>query len=845
MLENRHEIGDRIENANDDPGRSNRCSKLTLKSRFEFRSGRRGENAAAPPRHHYLRPGPLLAWQLCALAGQVLAVHLGRVGDSGIADYLSISSLAVAFGSAVWALTRPRLTRVTRNIAVGCLAVTPTLMVRATDPLLFTGFDEQLHMRTLVDIISSHRLFEASPVLEVSPLYPGLEAVTVVLYQLGMPPMVAAVTVILVARLVLVAVLCDAVEQLTGSARAGGLAVAVYALSPQFVWFNSQFAYQTLSIPLALAATSLISRARSADKPFGLLGGATVCLLGVAVTHHVTSVLCAAFLLIWTVVERGHARIIVFYGALAAIASTVAWTVVQRRTLEAYFGPIIKDMTTELSGGVRRQVFKDSVGTATPVVDKLLIVEYAAAVSLIGLALFVIFVRWMRRRQYNVHYWSPEILLLAFSLAIPVLLAARVVPKGVEIFTRASSFLFLPMSFVLVLCLVRLDWWQMAPWLERPPTIQSYIWEMMSEPDAPEPVDLGAEFRPEWTRRRTAAEFLVVVLASTVFLGGYVLGSGPSWQRLPGPYLPSADSRAMDPENLAAVEWAGRELPPGTPIGADRVSSVLLAARAQLWPVYEGQGGVKTPELYVAQDWGPAETDLASALKIRYLYVDRRLADNLPPWGFYFFENEIGAGQQLTDAQLTKFDRVPGIKLVYRHGPVSIYDLKGLGLSEFWYRGVSPAPVVRPVDQLAVGLVVGLLLAWVIRSRRIWPRIAEQASNLRRSFGPALTAAVILASVCLTSILLLMAHVWLTPLVVLSTALVVVLANPYRAVSLLRRRAASLTWRRVAGAGLVVVPLAVVITLSILDAASQDITEVRQILDDPKAVHISPNSLQG
>ena len=187
---------------------------------------RSGGAVAAEPAVPTLRSYRLLAWQLCALAGQVSAVHLARLGHRAAADTLSNVSMAVVFGSVLWVLTRPQLTRVARNVAVGCLAVTSTLMARATDPLLFTGFDEQLHMRTFADIIASHRLFQPNPVLEISPRYPGLETVTAVFYQIGLPPMLAAVTVILVARLVLVFVLCDAVEHLTKSSRAGGLAVA-------------------------------------------------------------------------------------------------------------------------------------------------------------------------------------------------------------------------------------------------------------------------------------------------------------------------------------------------------------------------------------------------------------------------------------------------------------------------------------------------------------------------------------------------------------------------------------------------------------------------------------------
>lgn len=760
----------------------------------------------------------LLAWQIAALAGQVGAVHLSRQGHSAVADALSNVSMATVFGSVVWVLTGPHLTRRTRNLAVACLAVTPALMSRATDPLLFTGFDEQLHMRTLEDIISSHHLFEANPVLEISPRYPGLEAVTVLLHELGLPVMVAALAVILLARVVLVAVLCDAVEQLTESVRAGGLAVAVYAVSPQFVWFNSQFSYQTLSIPLALATVSLLGRARHADNPLPLFGGATVCLFGVAVTHHVTSFLCTAFLMVWTLSERGPARIRVAYGALASIAATVAWAIVQRATLEQYFGPMLNDMASELTGGVRRQAFEDSAGTATPLPDKILLLYYAAALSMTALTLLILTIRWQRARQHDLYYWNPQLLVLALSLAIPVLLAARIVPKGVEIFTRSSSFLFLPLSFVVVNYVRRLDWWHVA------------LGDRPAHEIGPSPSK----------RQRVSAHLVAVVLLSGVFLGGYVLGSGPAWARLPGAYMPAADSRSMDPENLAAVEWAGQELPRGSRIGADRVSATLLAAEAGLWPVYEGLDGVKTPELFVADEWGLRETDLASALKIRYLYVDLRLADQPPPFGFYFATGEIDAGQQLTDAQLTKFDRVPAIKLIYRHGPVSIYDLKGLGLPEFRNGWVGRTPRSTPVQQIAVGLAVGLLLGAATRSRW-WPRITGEAAALRQTAGPALTGAVALAATCLVSVGLLLTNVWLTPLTALCAALVVVVANPAATVAVLRSAVAALTWRRVGTAALLGVPFAAIVTVSVLGAAHEDITRVDQILEDPAAIHVESN----
>ncbi|OBK81694.1 hypothetical protein A5650_25165 [Mycobacterium sp. 1164985.4] len=760
------------------------------------------------------RPVHLVIWQLAALAGQVAAVSFARRGQGGLAELLSDISLAVAFGSALWYLTSPQLSRAMRNTAVVCLGLTPTLMWRATNPLLFTGFDEQLHMRTLGDIISSHRLFQPNPLLEVSPRYPGLEAVTVLVHQLGVPTMAAAVVVILTARLVLVTVLCDAVEQITGSARAGGLAVAVYAVSPQFVFFNSQFAYQTLALPLALASVSLIARARKADDPLPFFGGATVCLLGMAITHHVTSFLTAAFLLAWAVAEKGHARWRIAYGALTAIAATLAWALVQRSLLTDYFGPIIDDVAAQFRGGARRGAFKDSAGTESAPLDKFLLLYYAAALSLTVAALTLLALRWWRRRDGRLEQSGPHFFLLMLTVCIPLALAARVVPKGGELFDRSSSFLFLPFCIVLADYAVHL-WWRRDE-------------------------DLDEDVSPQEWRATPAVRVLAVVFGAGIFLGGYVLGSGPNWARLPGPYMAAADTRSMDAETLAAVKWARGALPAGSRIGADRVSSTLLASQAGLWPVMKGASYVDVPALYVATGWNQAETDMASSMAVRYLYVDQRLAAELPPYGEYFFKGETGMGEQLTDAQLTKFDGVPGIELVYQHGPVSIYDLKGLGIPEQrngWYEST---PFISVADQLAVGLICGLFIALIMRSR-IWPRVRDSATMLRRVWGPALTAATVLAAAGLVSVTMLLLQVWLTPLTVVSASLAVLL--PHFAFAAFSRRSVSkVPSRQVRTAALLAVPLALIVSLAVLNAANETVTKVGQILEDPTATHVPSSS---
>jgi hypothetical protein len=750
----------------------------------------------------------LVIWQLAALAGQVVAVALARHEHRLIAEVISDISLAAAYGRALWTLTAAHLDKRIRNLAVLCLGIVPTLMWRATNPLLFTGFDEQLHMRTLGDILSSHRLFEANPLLEVSPRYPGLEAVTTLLYQFGIPTMAAATIVILVCRVVLVFTLCDAVEHLTGSERAGGLAVAIYALSSQFVFFNSQYSYQTMALPLALAAVSFIVRAQEATDPRPNLIGATLCLLAVAVTHHVTSFLTAGLMLAWLIVENGRGRLWVAYGACAAIGSTLLWALVQRQLLSDYFGPIINDVGAQVANGARREVFKDDAGTKARALDQYLLLYYAAVMSLIVAAVMVMA---YRERHFR---WGRVLLLIGLTASVPIGLAARVVPSGGQLFDRSSSFVFIPFSMYVA---------SFAAW---------YWWR--------EPHHYG--FRQH--RRMVQIRIVGTVLAAITFLGGYVLGSGPSWARLPGPFMAAADTRSMDSETLAAAKWARTALAPGSRIAADRVSSTLLASQAGLWPVMKGPRGIDAPALYVAPSWGMTETDMAAAMRLRYIYVDRRLAAEKPPFGSYFFKGETGDGEQLTDKQLTKFDEVPGIKVVYRHGPVSIYDLSVLGIPEFrsgWYQ---PTPEVRLGTQLVVGLAGGLLVVLIMLTP-VWPRVRTNIARTYASWGRALTAAALLAGACLVSVLLLMSGVWLTPLTVLTGVGVIVAANIAGLARLLPTAVRSVSARQLRTVALVGVPLAIIVGAAAYSAATEDIIEVGRILNDPSTIHISPRRSGG
>jgi hypothetical protein len=755
---------------------------------------------------------------------------------------ISVCAYGLAFASPLWFLTCSQLTRALRNTAVVCLGVTPAVLRWLPDPLLFRQYDEQLHVRTLSDIASSHGLFQPHPLLAVSPRFPGLESVAALFHQLGLPLMAAAMAVVLVARTALVLVLCDAVEHLTGSPRAGGFAVAVYAVSAHFIAFMCMFSYQTLALPLALAAVALIARARWAADPRPLFGGATVCLLAVAVTHHVTSWVTAAFLVIWATAQGGRqARRRVFYGAVVAVATTTVWAMIQWSLLRDYFGPMIDDFGADLTGHYTRETFQDSAGVSTPLWERAFLVYWAAAVTLVVSLIMWFYARSVLPRlrfgaprlrfgapRSGAWRWEPRALLVVVVAMIPVFLAAHLLPAWGELGDRLSSFLFLALSLLVGRATDR--WWQLRR---------------------------GSNFQSWSHRQLVIIRSLVLVLAVAASVGGYLMGSGPAWSRLPGPYLVCADGRSMDAETLAAVRWARDALPAGSRIGGDRVSAVLLGSQAGLWPVLDqwtersstGVRNLGVPSLYYAAAWGRQESEVARGLHLQYLYIDRRLADDLPHVDSYFYDKNKSKPPRLTRAELTKFDNVRGIHTIYRHGPISIYDLSGLDVRELrggWVGGKAPA-MPLPV-QLAIGLLLGLAVALVARSNAGYI-VTEKVKSFQFTAGPSLTFATGFAMLCGASVALLLGHIWLGPIVFLSMALGALLVNHRWATSVfwatfsLMNGGARLRRRWIAALGILTVPVVVAIAQSILGAYPEDVGTVQSILDDPSAVHMPVQDL--
>ena len=579
--------------------------------------------------------------------------------------------------------------RATRQLTVALLGLYPAVIYRMSSPLVLGGFDEHLHERTLNDLLSGSGLFAPNPLLTVGPRYPGLELFTGVLIRLTGLPVIAGMSIaVFICRVLLVLAIYHGALAVTRSYRRASLMVIFYAASPQFYFFNSMFAYQTLALALAIGGLVLLHRALQDDFPGArrpLVILATISLLAAAVTHHATSWITLAFLVGWTVTSpRGKRRTLALVSAVVAIG-VINWTALAVGQLWPYMGPIFTSVANQfLSAFGKIHLFKDSAGSTDSLWERAVIVIYALIASCAAVTSgWIVLMRSLRNKHRTLAFIG------ILSAAYPITLAAHFETTTASYGDRLSTFMALPVALCCSLVIRN-------------------------------PIDV---LRLHKVRARPYFIGLVS-LAALAFVGGVVFGSGPSWSYLPGKYLVDADIRSQDPETLAAVRWAASHLPPGSRVVADRVSADLLASEARAWPVDHPEDGLDPATIYFSKTWQPNLDRIIKGLDIQYIYIDERLSTSLPHEAYYIFPYETAKPTRLSLAAVTKFSSAPGLSVAYHHGPITIYDTVGLGVrmtTRDGYIATRPLGFSTPL-QVVAGAILGLLL--VLPQRR-WARLVR------------------------------------------------------------------------------------------------------------------------
>ncbi len=619
--------------------------------------------AASPTSHDLTVPDRSLAVATIVAAGVLLVALsylIGRSGHPDMGTALLWPGLITVFATSAIRLLRAGTSRQERLRVSVLLGVALYFCFELTQISAVREFDELLHLRTLLDLQATGHVFTPHPGLPVSPRFPGLELLTNAVVQLlGVPNQVAVIGIVLLARFLLVYGLFLLIERLSRSAYAAGVGVAIYSCSPQFFFFNAQFAYQSLAIALTvLLLLIVVDRPRYGRVTAGIL--IVMTWVALSLTHHITSWIAVVLLAGWTLCafarrDRSDGKALAGI-TLIGLLTVVSWALVSISMLSDYLGPVLSESFHQAgnvaSGQAKsRKMFTDSAGTATPTWQ---IITLLGSTLLWSVSIFPVGPFRFRPVTDSRHATLYRLLRL-MHLLFPLTVIGTVAPRTAELSTRLSTFIYLGLAAVLGL------------------TITRYL----------------------TTRRTTRAAHLVrltTALAVFVFVGGTVLGSGADWSRMPGPYLVIADGRSIDPYVVAATDWANTRLPPGSRVAGDRETGVRLMSIGHQWLVTSLGSGASAAPLYFGSTIGDYERTVMTTGRIQYVIVDTRLADGLPHETFYAENGEAPVGTQLTRAMLAKFDTQPGSVKVYDNGPVKIYDVKALWLPATTPSTAAPRP---------------------------------------------------------------------------------------------------------------------------------------------------------
>lgn len=584
---------------------------------------------------------------LVALAG-----YAGRVG-SHWADLLFWLGLFVLLLPSTLRLVSPKPARRERIALLVMLGSALYLFRELEYPISFAYTDEFIHWRIAQYLAASGHLFSANPLLPIGPFYPGLEILTNALSSLtGLSIFASGMIVLGVAGLVLVLALYLFYECLSGSARLAGIATLLYAASPDF-FGNTQFAYESLAIPLA--AFVLFALVRRSYAPVGRRVGLTLAIwlgLGaVVITHHVTSYLLVAILLLWTVTFR-LARMGIFSHqkrdqkdragpggvALLGLVLCIAWLKYTGDMAVGYLGPTLDSAVQEFiqiltNQGAPRQLFHDGSGFVEPLWERL---TAFASVVFISLGLpFGLFQIWRHFRANAI-----TLALAIATLVYPVSQLARLTLLGEVVGGRTQAYVFVPVALVLVIGSAHF----------RLPGVRKWSYSLAST---------GA--------------------IAVIFIGGWVLGTGPLWFRLPGPYMVSADHRSINPESVAAAEWARSYLGPGHRMISDWTNMNLMATYGNEWVVTTwNDPQIIVSSVFLAPQFDSSIQEALRRGQVQYILVDFRFSTALPSKGFYYDNMDPTYTRPIDPATLAKFDGIKNVSRVFDSGNIIIYDVEAI-----------------------------------------------------------------------------------------------------------------------------------------------------------------------
>ena len=375
----------------------------------------------------------IIACELAGIEALVRAYQIGAtsLSNSDIAEFawfwIGMFLLEIPLAGLIVRRAAPRAMRMALLTLYGLVSYAPKLLRSPFSPVYA---DEFAHWRAADEILNTGKLFRPNPLIPIISRYPGLSSATAALVNATrLTIWQAAVLLLVLFHVALVLGIVFLAESLGLDNRTSSLAAVIYGLNSSFLYFDTEYAYESMAITLMVWAIVFYCRAiRSQPRQGRASWSALTVVLSAAtvVTHHLSSI---ALVFIMTLValamsqpglarDEGWARTAVTAWLLTFTTAIMlgAWVLFAAPGTIAYLSPYIGGGFSELlqffrSSGGSRQLFTASMSPWWEQKSAYVITLIALCMAVGGILLIR---TWIKKR--NLPRGRRRALLFAFGL---------------------------------------------------------------------------------------------------------------------------------------------------------------------------------------------------------------------------------------------------------------------------------------------------------------------------------------------------------------------------------------------------------------------------------------------
>jgi hypothetical protein len=629
--------------------------------------------SAAHLHQRQVQPLAVAALAACQVAGMAAVARGYQIAETTLTKpsefawfWLGMFLLELPLVGLVMRRATPRTMRTALLMLYGLVSYAPKLLRSPTGPVYH---DEYAHRWATYEILSTGKLFRPNPIIPIIAQYPGLHATTAALvHATGQTIWQAATVLLILFHVTLVLGIAVLAQSLGLDNRTSSLIAILYSLNSSFMYFDTQYAYESMAITLlvwTLVAYVRAIRSQSVERRAAWSVLTVTFSAGTVVTHHLSAITLVLIMALvsmamsvpWLAKAQGWVRSAVTAWSLTLVTAVMAgaWFRFIAPSTLSYLSPYLGQGLSELmrainGSGTARQLFTASLSPWWEQKSAYVVPVFALGLAVGGLLLMRARIKDGRlppgRRRATLAAFAC--LGLAYFPSIIFILS----PSGAEGARRSWAFSWIGLSILV------------GP---------AVIWM----------IDWARRSMRKW--RFVSLRSALLAALAIALVGGTAAGLDASY-RFPGPFLYGSDARSVTPELLATSAWFSAPIPRGfgtdNNVVTDRYTGLIFGSLGLQNTAFPS-AGFPTWNLYSAKPGAPIKPayllyELFNS-NYTYLIVDQRMAYDVPEVGVYFERNEppfvTKTGKPIFYGRLDKFNSYFWMVKVFQSDNYSIYHL--------------------------------------------------------------------------------------------------------------------------------------------------------------------------